>query len=82
MITTTNPRNTGRKQKGYYQNGSQSPIVKGAFHYNGVYAIYGLASLTNPGKIEYIGITSSKLNKRYNNHFLKLSMPKPIRKSG
>ena len=68
METSKNPRNAGRKQKGYYQNGSHSPVVQGIFDYNGVYAVYGLANLTAPEKIEYIGITSSKLNKRYNNH--------------
>ena len=68
MKTTTNPRNAGRKQKGYYQNGYRSDVVKGSFSYNGLYAVYGLASLANPEKIQYIGITSSKLNARYNNH--------------
>lgn len=68
MKNPKNPRNAGRKQKGYYQRSLGSEILRCAFPYQGKYVIYGLASTATPHMIQYIGYTSMALNLRYNLH--------------
>jgi predicted GIY-YIG superfamily endonuclease len=58
----------GRKQKGRYQRGMNSPILHEAFAYEGKYAVYALASEDKPHQLYYVGQTRSALNTRYSNH--------------
>lgn len=68
MITETNPKGAGRKQKGYYKQGLNAPLLRKSFPYDGNFIIYGLASSATPNTIEYVGFTARALNSRYNDH--------------
>lgn len=67
-MTKRNPKNAGRKQKGYYRVGLNTVTVRCSFPYQGNFMIYGLASSKTPDIIEYIGFTAMALNRRYNDH--------------
>jgi len=59
----------GRNQKGLYKVDVESTtILNKSFTYKGKYCVYALAASDKPDVVRYIGFTSDKPNKRYNNH--------------
>jgi hypothetical protein len=68
MDTTIITKTKGQKQKGLYKQSVDSDIKMAAIKFASKYVIYGLSSSESPNNIEYVGFTSLKLNRRYNNH--------------
>ena len=68
METTIITKTKGQKQKGLYKQSVDSAIKMAAIKFVSKYVIYGLSSSESANNIEYVGFTSLKLNRRYNNN--------------